>query len=323
MTRRPFAERSGPARDQADTRSDAARDIHPDIRPDEAPDARANAHPYTRSDAHPDIHPDIRTEIQAELSRIEREEKVRILYACESGSRAWGFPSQDSDYDVRFLYVREPDWYLSIFERRDVIERPISDLLDVNGWDLRKALRLFRKSNPPLLEWLQSPIVYRELPEAAAQIRDLAGPSFSPKACMFHYLHMARGNYRDYLQGETVRSKKYFYVLRPLLACAWIERYNELPPMTFDTLKGTLLATGELKTAVEQLLERKKSGIELKEEPRIEVINQYLETQIHYYEQQAPHLPDSGESVDDRLDPLFVSVLRGAWKEQHPWPSSN
>lgn len=327
MTRRPFAERSGPARDQAHTRSDAARDIHPDIRPDEAPDARANAHPDIHLDVRPDAasatHPGIHADIQAELSRIEREEKVRILYACESGSRAWGFPSQDSDYDVRFLYVREPDWYLSVFDRRDVIERPISDLLDVNGWDLRKALRLFRKSNPPLLEWLQSPIVYRELPEAAAQIHDLAGPSFSPKACTFHYLHMARGNYRDYLQGDTVRSKKYFYVLRPLLACAWIERYNELPPMTFDTLKDTLLAPGELKTAVEQLLERKKSGIELKEESRIEVINQYLETQIHYYEQQAPHLPDSGESVDDRLDPLFVSVLRGAWKEQHPWPSSN
>lgn len=253
--------------------------------------------------------------IQAELSRIEREEHVRILYACESGSRAWGFPSQDSDYDVRFLYVHEPDWYLSVFDRRDVIERPISDLLDVSGWDLRKALRLFRKSNPPLLEWLQSPIVYREMPEAAEAIRGLSGPSFSAKACTFHYLHMARGNYRDYLQGETVRSKKYFYVLRPLLACAWIERFGSLPPMEFDTLKNTLLERGELAEAIDELLERKKSGIELKAEPRIGVINQYLETRISYYEQQAPRMPDTGQSVDDRLDPLFISVLQAAWKE--------
>ncbi|MDO3408199.1 nucleotidyltransferase domain-containing protein [Saccharibacillus sp. CPCC 101409] len=265
----------------------------------------------------------VRQKIEEELSRIEREENVRILYACESGSRAWGFPSRDSDYDVRFLYVHEPEWYMSVFDRRDVIERPISDLLDINGWDLRKALRLFRKSNPPLLEWLQSPIVYREIPEAANPIRSLAGPAFSPKACTFHYLHMASGNYRDYLRGEAVRSKKYFYVLRPLLACRWIERFGEMPPMAFDTLKDTLLEPGELKTAVEQLLERKKSGIELKEEPRIEVINQYLETQIAYFEQKAPRMPDSGESVDDRLDPLFRCLLRTAWKEQETWQSSN
>ncbi|GGN97834.1 nucleotidyltransferase domain-containing protein [Saccharibacillus kuerlensis] len=271
--------------------------------------------------AHTD--PTVYANIQTELSRIEREESVRILYACESGSRAWGFPSQDSDYDVRFLYVHESHWYLSVFDRRDVIERPISDQLDVNGWDLRKALRLFRKSNPPLLEWLQSPIVYREIPKAADDIRSLSGPAFSPKACTFHYLHMARGNYRDYLQGETVRSKKYFYVLRPLLACAWIERFGELPPMAFNTLIDTLLEEGELKMAIERLLERKKSGIELKEESRIEVINQYVETQIDYYEQRAPRMPDHGESVDDRLDPLFRSVLRMVWNEQHSRTSSN
>ncbi|OWR30995.1 hypothetical protein CDO73_09565 [Saccharibacillus sp. O23] len=253
--------------------------------------------------------------IRQQLNRIEEEENVRILYACESGSRAWGFPSRDSDYDVRFLYVHEPDWYLSVFDRRDVIERPIDDLLDISGWDLRKALRLFRKSNPPLLEWLQSPIVYAERSETAEAIRALAGPAFSPKACTFHYLHMARGNYRDYLQGDTVKSKKYFYVLRPLLACAWIERFGGMPPMAFDTLKEELLPPGELRTAVDNLLERKKSGIELKAEPRIEVINQYLEKQISYFEHTAPQMASSDVSVDDRLDPLFRSVLRQAWEE--------
>lgn len=102
------------------------------------------------------ISQEMNSTIQQELERIEREEGVLILYACESGSRAWGFPSTDSDYDVRFIYIRPVEWYLSIFDKRDVIERPISDRLDMSGWDLKSA-GAFRKSNPPLLEWLESP----------------------------------------------------------------------------------------------------------------------------------------------------------------------
>ncbi len=98
--------------------------------------------------------------IKIQLKKIEREHKVKILYAIESGSRVWGFASQDSDFDVRFIYVHHKDWYLSIESKRDVIEMPLEGDLDINGWDLTKALGLFRKSNPPLYEWLQSPIVY-------------------------------------------------------------------------------------------------------------------------------------------------------------------
>ena len=160
----------------------------------------------------------VRDTVNRCLDAIEREEGVRVLFACESGSRAWGFASPDSDYDVRFVYVQPRDWYLSIGDQRDVIERPIVDLYDVSGWDLRKALRLFRKSNPPMLEWLGSPIVYRERTTAAASLRRIAARSFSPRACAFHYLHMARGNYREYLQADALPLKKYLYVLRPLLA---------------------------------------------------------------------------------------------------------
>lgn len=201
----------------------------------------------------------IHENILLELGKIEREEQVRIVYACESGSRAWGFPSKDSDYDVRFIYVRPVEWYLSIFDKRDVIERPISDLLDINGWDLRKALNLFRKSNPPLLEWLQSPIPYFTKYSVAKQIRSVSPLSFSPKSCMYHYLHMAKGNYREYLQGEQVKIKKYFYVLRPILACGWIAKYNSMPPIEFDRLVEALIPEqSELRATVEQLLRRKK-----------------------------------------------------------------
>jgi len=257
----------------------------------------------------------IRTEIKEQLNKLEREENVRILYACESGSRAWGFPSRDSDYDVRFIYVRPVDWYLSIFDRRDVIERPISQRLDISGWDMRKALGLYRKSNPPLLEWLQSPIRYAERFGAADRLRGLSPLAFSPKSCMFHYLHMARGNYRMYLQGERVKLKKYFYVLRPILACEWIERYDEMPPMAFETLLHRIVPDGgELFEAVRQLLVRKKAGEELDYEPRIEAINDYVERSLPRLEGRAAAASHTADSaLDERLDELFRSTLREVW----------
>jgi len=256
----------------------------------------------------------IRKTIGEQLERLEREENVRVLYACESGSRAWGFPSQDSDYDVRFVYVREPEWYLSIYDKRDVIERPISDSLDISGWDLRKALNLYRKSNPPLLEWLQSPIQYAERYTVAEQLRAISPLTFSPKSCMYHYLNMARGNYRTYLQGDQVKIKKYFYVLRPVLACEWIERYGDMPPMAFDVLADRLLPKdGELWRTVQQLLDRKKAGEELDYEPRLAVVNDYLEERLEQLERSATLQSAGTERLDDRLDALFRSALREVW----------
>lgn len=259
---------------------------------------------------------DTRQHIIEELNAIEREEQVRILYACESGSRAWGFPSKDSDYDVRFIYIRPVDWYLSIDEKRDVIERPISNMLDINGWDLKKALKLFRKSNPPLLEWLQSPIQYMENYSVAERIRDISPLSFSPKSCMHHYLHMAKGNYRDYLQGEQVKIKKYFYVLRPILACEWIEKYNSMPPIEFQSLvEGLVPESSELKAVIMELLARKIAGDEMDYEPRIDPINEFLETKITYYEQIAHGLRDADGSLNDQLDALFRSALKEVWDQ--------
>src|SRR5947209_3872560 len=115
----------------------------------------------------------MKDKIIAKLYEIEKEQSVKILYAVESGSRAWGFASKDSDYDIRFIYVHPIDWYISIEEKRDVIEYPVKDLLDFSGWDIRKALQLYKKSNPPLYEWLVSPIVYLEHGNFAQQLRDL------------------------------------------------------------------------------------------------------------------------------------------------------
>ncbi|MHA7965324.1 nucleotidyltransferase domain-containing protein [Paenibacillus sp. CAU 1782] len=252
--------------------------------------------------------------IRNELKRLEREEDMTILYACESGSRAWGFPSQDSDYDVRFIYVRRPEWYLSIFDKRDVIERPITDKLDLSGWDLRKALMLYSKSNPPLLEWLQSPLPYLESFSVAQSLRDMSPLAFAPKSCLYHYLNMARGNFRTYLQGETVRLKKYFYVLRPVLACQWIAERGTMPPMEFDMLVNTLLPQkGELRETVEDLLTRKKRGDELDEGPQLRTINLYLAEQLPQLEQKAAAALPAREGMDEQLDELFRSALREVW----------
>ena len=252
--------------------------------------------------------------IQEELTRIEQVEQVRILYACESGSRAWGFPSKDSDYDVRFIYIRPVDWYLSIFDKRDVIEQPINNMLDINGWDLRKCLTLYRKSNPPLLEWLQSPIVYQEKYSIAERIREFSTQIFSPRACIYHYLHMAKGNYRDYLQGEQVKIKKYFYVLRPILACAWIERYHTMPPIEFHKLVEEFVpADSELRTVIEDLLIRKMAGDELDYEPRVHIINDYLDERIAYFESVALHMDAAQSGLDQQLDELFRSALEEVW----------
>lgn len=151
----------------------------------------------------------VESRIRGELRRLELVEDVTVLYACESGSRAWGFESVDSDYDVRFIYVRKTPWYLSVQRKRNVIEKPIDDELDISGWDVTKALQLLRRSNPPLLEWLQSPVVYVRKSSFVERMRGLMDEYYSPIACMYHYLHMAENNYRRYLREDNVWTKKY------------------------------------------------------------------------------------------------------------------
>src|SRR5512139_3353952 len=197
---------------------------------------------------------EVRQRVLRALDEIEARHDVKVLFACESGSRGWGFASPDSDYDVRFVYVHALPWYLQVEAARDVIELPISDELDVSGWELRKALQLMHRSNPTLLEWLDSPVAYREEPAATARLRSLAPQFFSPLSVRHHYLSMARKNFRGYLQGEQVRLKKYLYVLRPLLAVRWIDRGLGMPPMRFADLAAATLGDAALLADINRLL---------------------------------------------------------------------
>ena len=104
---------------------------------------------------------EITQSIKEKLSQIEARENIRIIYACESGSRAWGFASPDSDYDVRFIFVRPVEDYLRVKELPDYIDAELNEVYDINGWDLKKFFKQLYKSNPVIFEWADSPIVYR------------------------------------------------------------------------------------------------------------------------------------------------------------------
>jgi predicted nucleotidyltransferase len=205
---------------------------------------------------------------------------------------------------VRFLYVHQRDWYLSVENRRDVIEQPIADDLDVSGWELRKALRLLRKSNPPLHEWLKSPVVYRNDPAFAAEFRALASEFYSPRRCFAHYLHMAFGNWRDYLRGrDFVSLKKYLYVFRPLLACRWIERQLGQVPMLFAELVQSVLEEADVRAALDELVERKRSVEELASAPPVEALSQYVEAELPRLE--ALNEPNDALGDVEELDRFF------------------
>lgn len=246
------------------------------------------------------------------LAGIEREEQVRICLAVESGSRAWGFPSLDSDYDVRFIYVHTPEWYLSIENGRDVIERPLIGLVDASGWDLRKALQLFRKSNPPLIEWLQSPFVYLERFDMAAELRERLPRFFSPAAGYYHYLHMARGNFREYLRGDVVWRKKYLYVLRPLLAMRWIESGRGAVPIEFSRLVDLTVDDPQLRLAIDGLVEAKRAGNELDEGPTIPTLAAFVENELKRAEGVAVNRRETAPPVAE-LDAVFRATVNRAW----------
>lgn len=230
---------------------------------------------------------EIRTNIDRRLGDIERAFGVEIFLACESGSRAWDFASPDSDYDVRFLYRHPRDWYLSLSEQRDVIETPIEGVYDINGWDLRKALRLALNGNPVLFEWLSSSILYLERPLAAG-FRDVAFSVFDPVKAYRHYLSMARGQRRTYLTGETVRQKKYFYAVRPLLACQYLLGHRGAVPMRFFDLVDAVSPPVRLREALVDLLHAKRQTSEAAQAGRLPILDQWIDRTLDDLEAQLP-----------------------------------
>lgn len=245
--------------------------------------------------------------IAEKLIEIEKNQNVRIIHAVESGSRAWGFASPDSDYDVRFIYIRPLDYYLKLEKTRDVIEYQLDETLDINGWDLQKALRLLYKSNPTLFEWNNSPIVYKTTPEWQ-KVRDIINNYFNSKHGLYHYLSTAKSNYREFLRTDTVKLKKYFYVIRPVLACKWIIDKNSPPPMLFSELCNAELEP-YMKPYVDKLLDLKINTPEITTGNRIDEINKYLDSNITEIQKIISDMPENNSREWNALDEIFKSFL--------------
>jgi len=245
--------------------------------------------------------------ISAKLAEIEKEENVRVIYAVESGSRAWGFASPDSDYDVRFIYARPKEFYLKLEKTRDVIEWQLDETLDINGWDLQKTLRLIHSSNPTIFEWNRSPIVYKTTPEWDS-VRAGMPEYFQTKAGLYHYYSTGLNQYRIYFKGETVKLKKYFYVLRPLLACKWILNKKCPPPVLFGELVETELEQ-DIKPIVDDLLRQKTDAPETGEIKHIGDLNGYIEKNFVSLKAAIDGLPGERNTGWDGLNKLFLSII--------------
>ena len=258
------------------------------------------------------VLPEMRETILARLTGVERDEGVRILFAVESGSRAWGFPSPDSDYDVRFVYARPTDWYLSLAPGRDVIELPIDGLLDINGWDIRKALGLLLKPNPVLLEWLSSPIRYIWDDPVCERLISFSKRITHGPACLHHYLHLGDRQWETHIAGrERVNLKKYFYILRPAMAIRWIRLHPEnIPPMNFQALIAGINLPPGLVKELNQLLVRKSRAKEIGEAPHISAIDEFIASEFSWARGAAGELPADRHDIADEADALFRDIVK-------------
>jgi len=260
----------------------------------------------------PAIAPQVRSEIERRLDRVAREDGVRLLMAVESGSRAWGFPSPDSDYDVRFIYVRPRRDYLGLRPLRDVVERPILDEIDLSGWDIRKALTLLLKHNAVLSEWIGSPIRYIADDPMVARLGALADHYFNPRGYALHYASLSRGNIERWIDdtGE-VAVKRYFYALRPAL-CVRALRLgpSRRPPMSIRPLMQAAELNLSAVDQIEELIARKAVTNEAGNSIRLPEIEQLIVAELD----RAGEVPDRAHGNDfvAEAEALFLDLVEHA-----------
>ena len=255
------------------------------------------------------IDPSVRSEIEQRLARAASEDGVRLLLAVESGSRAWGFPSPDSDYDVRFLYVRPRRDYLSLQPVRDVVERPIVDEIDLNGWDIRKALGLMLKHNAVLSEWMCSPIRYIADDPVVAQLRALTGQHFNPRGYALHYANLGRANAdRWFRQEGAIPVKRYFYALRPALAIRALRiDPSRRPPMHMQALMERCDLGADMIRKIEELIALKAKTHEAGNAIRLPELEQLVSDELS----RAGEVPErrSDDSFVEEANALFLKLV--------------
>lgn len=261
----------------------------------------------TNNDSIPD---NIRAEIERRLAVIEAEYDVQILLAIESGSRAWGFPSPDSDYDVRFIYVRKRDSYLSLKKSRDVIEQPIEDEIDLNGWDISKALALLLKSNAVVNEWMESPIRYYDDHKVIEKLKILADKVIDGRALAHHYANLGNNNMKRWIEIEgDVPVKKYFYSLRPALAIRFLRHNPEKrPPMNLQDLINASDLTDSIRADIDELVEAKKMTNEKSNGIRKLDIDRLIDDELGRASEVSGPSIKEGDFLDD-ADTIFLELV--------------
>ena len=256
----------------------------------------------------------MKEEIIEVLREVGNKRGIKVLYACETGSRAWGFPSPDSDYDVRMIYMHEPDWYLSLSDKKDTIAFMSDDReLDITGWDIKKCLRLLWKSNGALLERIQSPIVYREVGNFVAELRQLAAQCYAPIATMHHYIGMAKKSFDGIAYEKNARLKQLFYALRASMACKWIVDKDVMPPIVFTTMLDELSIDKDIRNRIRELIHLKAAKEESYIHPKEPALNEFIREQLDIAQKIADTLPGRKDKHLD-LDNFFRKVIKTYWK---------
>lgn len=250
------------------------------------------------------------TLITNRLEELEQQHGFRILYACESGSRAWGFASADSDYDVRFLFAWPRDRYLSVFPPREDVDLAIDeDNLDLSGWDLRKSLRLLRKSNGPLIEWLHSPIVYRQI-EAVERLRALAVDIFCPRSCAAHYLGLSKKMITALEEKpDEATAKRYLYALRSLLAAGHVLRVGTPAPVAFSELVAATDLTSAVRGEIDAMIREKSSGNESDAIEAQTLLDEFLKNEHQTLSTVLDQMPDKLDPDSSALDSVFRELI--------------
>ena len=259
---------------------------------------------------------DIFNDILKKLKETERNNSVKIPLAIESGSRSWGFASPDSDYDCRFVYVHEKDWYLSVFVKPDTIEYAADKVFDVNGWDLRKFISHIVKSNAVMSEWISSNEVYIRDEVITALLRELAESFFNPISVSYHYLSLAGKKYKEIINAGSAKLKSYFYVLRPLANLAYIEQHRKQPPMNyFNTLAEIKLDTA-ISDEIARLAEMKESAEESVKIPENKIMTGYFAASIYNYEEKLRAMTYVKNRNYEYADTMFRKIIEMAWNSE-------
>ncbi|MDR1701676.1 MAG: nucleotidyltransferase domain-containing protein [Sporomusaceae bacterium] len=256
--------------------------------------------------------PDIRSKILRKLAETQACYGVKILLAIESGSRGWGFASPDSDYDCRFIYAHPRDWYLTVFEKKDIIEYAVDPVFDVNGWDIKKVLQHIIKSNAVMFEWLSSNEVYLKDETITGLLQSLAADFFNPIAVSYHYLSIAKKKLADILAEDTAKLKQYFYILRPIANLNFIQQHGKMPYMEYDRTLSETEAPPEIRSAVQELMAVKvisNEGCKIKQH---EQLITYFKLEIDNFTERLHNIKFQKNQDRERIDLVFKKIIEWA-----------